>query len=243
MTTRRSGSGVFLVIVAALCALAATSCGIQDVPFYYPPTLTDWDESANTFRLVHNILNYDSLSAIQYFVGYEMYYRAYTSSGEAESAIAAMQSEIDRTDGSPALAFSKLETLGFKRVYNADDTSNPYDDRPILKDFVASSANYFTVYLKGSEDWYYTANGADPDVTTNRHYLRRYPSGSTTSQPFYLKTGYLAGNVDYAGSYSSPDTLYFVFYGVAYGQDSQSPLTVIPSYPNYTTSYFTFIPN
>ncbi len=225
-------------IIAIVFILAA--CGIQDIPYYYPPTLTDSGISANTFSVNNDVRNYDFLSSVQYFVGYEIYYRAFSSSSDALSSISSMQAQIDSSDGSPSQAYVKLESLGFKRVYNADSIDNPFDDRPILKNFDASAAFYFTVFLKDSEEWFFTTDGADPAVLANRHYLRRFPSGSTSSQPFYLKSEYLSGDVDYSGSSSSPETIYFVFYGVAYGQDPQSPLTFIPSYPSYSTTYFTF---
>ncbi|MDP2816627.1 MAG: hypothetical protein Q8O19_08120 [Rectinemataceae bacterium] len=242
MQDRKTGNGLLVAVFSLLIQIFVAGCGLQDIPYYYPPVLTDSGVSANTFTVTHDIRNYDSASLVQYFTGYEIYYRAYTNSSDASAAIAAMQSEIDRSDGSPSRAFEKLESLQFKRLYNADNSAAPIDDRPILRNFPLTAASFFTFYLKDSENWFYTADGADPEAVGSRHFVSRYPSGTTTSQPFYLKSGYLAGDSDYTGSYSSPDTLYFVFYGVAYGQDSQSPLTVVPSFPNYSTSFFTFTP-
>jgi predicted small lipoprotein YifL len=218
------------IIVPVLAAFIMAGCGLQDVPYYYPPAVVS--ASVNYFQIAHDLENYDSASATQDFQGYDIYYRAYQDATQAATANAAVQAEIDREFSSPDQMLAKLTNLGFKQCQNADALSN----WPILKeDFSLSNAYVFTIQLDPAGEWYYTI-----DSNPGKHYLKRSPSASSLGKSFYLKSDYLATDPDYTGS-DSPVSLHFVFYAIGYGLDPQNPLILVSSKPIGISSTVDFI--
>lgn len=229
-------------ILLLVLSFTFISCGLQDIPYYYPPSVSDSGESQISFNVIHDLQNYDATSSIQYFLGYDVYYRAYTVAADAESAISSINAETERSGSSPSTAISKLENLGFKRFFGFDGVTYT-DSRPIFGKFSINTGIYFTIYLKDSETWFFTVNGADPDILTNRKYISRYVApGTTTVKMFHDSSSWIVGDADYAGSNSSPQSLYFVFYGIGIGLDPQTPLTTYSSYPSTLrpSGYFTY---
>jgi hypothetical protein len=229
---RLGGYCLRAALLACLLPFLCT-CGLEETVELYPPSFTS---GGGLITLVHNSGNTN-----EYFSGYEIYYRVYTTSDpDADTALAVATSDwtmaastVQNTDiYTPTTALAKMQSLGFVRMLFNTDASN------YLPSTLFASGNQITLYLTNNAvDWYYTSS-ADGDVAQTAAYRNSDPS-STTPVSFNTtytahSTGYSTTDVplDYDSTASSGknSSVYIVLFAVATGIDIDAG-TQLCSYP------------
>jgi hypothetical protein len=190
-----------------LCA-----CGLESVNYYSPP---DFQYAGNIITLRHNSDNGDSS-----FLGYDIYYRAYYSLAEADSARSSIESATNSTTSTPESVLSKMTSeLGFKKIYLA---SAPTDEpKPLFKD----GARIHYIYLpkdSSTTNWYYVTNSSSDHVEIVR----------STGYGDSFNEAYKINDADYGSTTNGVNhgTVYIVAFALAYGYDF-SKLASIYSFP------------
>lgn len=213
-TGRRSPARRFSIpFVAAICAAAicSSSCGIESSVYYSPPSFA---YAGNLLTLQHNSDNTD------FFLGYDVYYRAYYSLSEATAARSAIESATNSTSYTPDSVLSLLVSKGFKKMCLA--TAPTVTQTPLLP----KGPSTFYIYLpstSSSTDWYYVTNSSATQIGLVRN----------TGYGDHFNSPYLVGANDYgstASGVSSGQTVYIDAFALAYGYDF-SKLSSIYSYP------------
>lgn len=201
----------FLLSVApAVCALSfvLSGCGLENIPYYDPPVFLSDGSTILTLRDNGNVATDDSS-----FKGYEVFYRAYTSSGTAESiqeTLTTYAASVVDGDMEPDSFMTYAENLGFVRMRRLSDTAAP---------LIAptDTSNYY-IQLPQSQDWYIWQDGSSTQTSVAR------TISSTTRLSFYIASNYHGSNdtngsdADFAGTAtpSTGTTLYFVFFAAGY---------------------------
>lgn len=196
------------LILAAAALLS--SCGLETVTIYDSPGFSD---VTGILTLTHDTSN-DSESS---FLGYEIYYRAYDSTDKANTDRTAIEAAIDLDSATPDSCMSKLESLNYRRMTNASGS----DERPRFRRTIFSSDSLYIYY--GPLGW----DIENVDVVGDD--IRRWTKDSFNS-------AYVSGDEDYAGTddLTNENTVYFVFFAVAYGVDFATSFNEILSYPKGT---------
>lgn len=216
--------------MAFLCILFG-SCGLSNYIYLYPPR--DFSSSAGSppLALTHDIQNYnDTEGSSQSFKGYEIYYRAYSSSSEAETDIENLTVASSRYADSPASFISYAENLSFLRMLNSS-TAIP----PLISITNPSTEAQYYIYLNAASDWTLLL-----DSTQKATLVRNISESSRGS--FYLKSNYKSIDADYEGA-DSPSTVYFVFFAVAYGSNPDSVGEEVYSAPVIIDTDVTYTPS
>jgi len=213
-----------LAFLAAALALSAalSSCGLETVQTYDAPSFT---YEGGLLKLTHDADN----GSADYFLGYEIYYRAYSSETAMQTDREAIEDLADNDDSTPETCVDKLESLDFQRIKNEYGK----DDRPL---FTYGSDNTFYIQLSASSDWPYYRS-ADAPVTGQ--IVTR--SISTSSKPVSFISQYSSlSDDDYEGSTTTTGvTVYFAFFAVAYGFDITT-ISNIYSLPRSTYTDISF---
>lgn len=253
---RRLGLRHLVLGIFGLAAtVSLTTCGIETVATLQPPFFTSTGN--NLISLTHNTSNSDSNSC----KGYDIYYRAYATQANAETALQAIETATAASTASPETVLALLQSSGFTRIFDANGSEGANGTRPlfyvsaseittavtyqIYLDSTSSSSPNSTVTLSGSNSplfasgfssWYFTRSVAIP--TTWHVSISR--SISTSSSPVSFESNYSPTDGDYVGTgQAANSTLYFVFFAVAYGLDTSSgSFSFLYSFP---TSLFTSI--
>jgi predicted small lipoprotein YifL len=113
---------LFAALLAPLFSL--TSCGIESVPYYYPPNANTASLSATTLTFFHNTSNNTSD-----FKGYELYYRCYADPTKAEYDRQQIEALAASTSSAPdSVLYSMINLYKFSRMYD----SLSIGDTPLL---------------------------------------------------------------------------------------------------------------
>ncbi len=245
-----------LGIIGLAATVSLTTCGIETVATLQPPIFTS--TGAASLSLIHNTANSDSTSC----KGYDIYYRAYATQANADSARQAVEQATAASTASPETVLALLQTSGFTRIFDANGLDGANGTRPLFYvsaseiatavtyqiqlDSTPSSSPNSTATLSGSNSplfasgfssWYFTRSVAIP---TTRH-VSISRSISTSNSPVSFESNYSPTDADYNGSgQAANSTLYFVFFAVVYGLDTSSgSFSFLYSFP---TSLFTSVP-
>jgi hypothetical protein len=195
----------------SLPILFLVGCGIETVTYYTAPN----------FAYSGNLITLTSTNSGGNFIGYDIYYRAYGSFTDAETARNTIESATNSTSATPQGVILQMSgTMGFKKIYLA---SNPLiSPTPLLK---GSGIYYIQPWGNSSTvNWYFTS-----DVVSSQTQIVR-GVGSKTNNSFNYQ--YLPGDVDYgsATGVTQGNSVFIVAFAVAYGYDV-STLTEIYSFP------------
>jgi hypothetical protein len=211
-----------LAIAGALCSTA--SCGLESVFYYSPP---GFNFGGNIITLTHNSANVVS------FLGYDIYYRAFGTLLEADTARTTIETASSLTTSTPESVISLMTgTQKFIKVCAATTAPTPLTTpTPLLK--IADNLNSYSIQLPSNSsttNWYYTTNlTANPNDPAEQSPIAR---GVTTyGQSFNYQ--YVVGDLDYGSTttaVTSGQHVYLVFFAVAYGYDF-TKLTSIYSFP------------
>jgi hypothetical protein len=185
----------------ASAALCLSGCGLESVTYYSPPTFA---YAGNILTLTHNSDNSDSS-----FLGYDIYYRAFGTLAEANTARASIESATNATTSTPESVLALLAANSFKKVYRA--TAPTTAPSPLLDE----GATTYYMYLandSSTTNWYYITN----IDATHVEIVRGTGNGDS------FNDSYLAGDVDYGSttmSVTSKGSVYIVAFAVAFGYD------------------------
>lgn len=213
--TRFSFLWVFLAFVTA------GSCGLPKILYLYPP-LSFSAFGGNTVTLVHNPQNYDALEgANQSFKGYEIYYRIYDTESKAQNDIILINKKLDTSPNSPDIVMSYAATmLKFIRMKNSAISS-----QPLVTISNPENDSQFNLTLHQDSEWSISSETLAASIDVVRSIA------DITRQSFYNKSNYLSSDIDYSGSTDSPDSLYAVFFAVAYANDPETIGQIVYSNP------------
>jgi hypothetical protein len=199
------------------CILAVSSCGLEeDVTYYSPP---EFAYAGNIITLRHNSGN-DDVS----FLGYDIYYRAFFSEAEADTARSTIESATNSTSSTPESVLSMLTSNGFKKVYLAAESN--VTPMPLLEE--GPKTFYFSLSNDSkSTNWYYSTNQNSAHIEI----ARGTGNGESFNEP------YSVGDIDYGsskGNVDSGDTVYIDAFAIAYGYD----LTTLVSTYSFPASLY-----
>jgi hypothetical protein len=186
-------------------SLTLTACGLESLVYYSPPGFALG--GGNIITLTHNSANVDS------FLGYDIYYRAYSNLSDATNARTTIENASNLTTATPDGVLSQLTgTQGFKKVFLASNSSVP--PTPLF-----SGATTYTIQLirtSSTADWYYTTDLSATPIELVR--------GTGSGESF--NSSYLAGtSSDYTATDfiskipGSSQSVFIVAFAVAYGYD------------------------
>lgn len=199
-------------------SLCLAGCGLETVTYYSPPSFS---YGSNILTLTHNASN--SIA----FLGYDIYYRAYISQTEADTARQTIEISTGSTSSTPESVLNLMTTNGFKKIYLA---SNPLTAPTPLLPVTSGTTPSFTILMprdSQSTNWYYTVS---TDSSNNPTQIVR---GINLSANNSFNYQYAVNDLDYgstSGSVTAGGTVNFVFFAVAYGYNFTT-LTSIYSFP------------
>jgi hypothetical protein len=203
-----------LAVILAISTLAFNGCGIENGVTYYSPP--DFAYAGNLITLRHNSDNSDSS-----FLGYDIYYRAYYTLAEANTARSSIESATNSTASTPESVLSLLSSSGFRKINLA--SAPTVTQTPLLKE--GPSTYYFSLSNDSpTTNWYYSTNEAP---ATHIQIVRGTGYGESFNEP------YLVGDIDYGSTENgigSGVAVYIDAFAVAYGYNFSS-LASIYSFP------------
>ncbi|NLH88854.1 MAG: hypothetical protein GX469_00825 [Treponema sp.] len=192
-----------------------TSCGLPTTDYLYTPR--DFSSESGALVLEHDTKNIDELSSI--FLGYEIYYRIFddeVAAGDSRNLISSMKSSnIIQTA-------NNYKYFPLKHRKKSESGWYSLEISPLIK---VSSNTYTKYYLnmKSQETW--TLTDEDLKIVIDSIVRNRSDTASSAEiadADFCLSSGYQVNDRDYAGSSSSPDIVYIVFFAFAYGFDTST---------------------
>jgi hypothetical protein len=198
-----------LAVILAISTLAFNGCGIENGVTYYSPP--DFAYAGNLITLRHNSDNSDAS-----FLGYDIYYRAYVSLVEANTARSSIESATNSTTSTPESVLSLLSSSGFKKINLA--SAPTVTQTPLLKE----GPNTFYFHLSSNsptDNWYYTTNDAP---ATQVEIVRSTGYGDSFNEPYQV------GDIDYGSTSNGVPSGEYVFidaFAVAYGYNFSPPLS------------------
>ena len=192
-----------------------TSCGLPTTDYLYTPK--DFSSESGALVLEHDTKNIDELSSI--FLGYEIYYRIFDNEDDAEISRATISSSMKSSNIIQTANNYKYFPLKH-RISKSGQFS--LDISPLIR---VSSNTYAKYYLnmKPQETW--TLTYEDSEIVIDSIVRNRSDTASSAEiadADFCLSSGYQVNDRDYAGSSSSPDIVYIVFFAFAYGFDTST---------------------
>jgi len=192
-----------------------TSCGLPTTDYLYTPK--GFSSEGGALVLEHDTKNIDELSSI--FLGYEIYYRIFddeVAAGDSRNLISSMKSSnIIQTA-------NNYKYFPLKHRKKSESGWYSLEISPLIK---VSSNTYTKYYLnmKPQETW--TLTYEDSEIVIDSIVRNRSDTASSAEiadADFCLSSGYQVNDRDYAGSSSSPDIVYIVFFAFAYGFDTST---------------------
>jgi hypothetical protein len=220
--SRLAGPALALLLAAALSA-ALSSCGLETVRIFSPPSLT---YEGNQFTLTHNSGNDGDAT----FLGYDIYYHIYDSANASKATEdrKAVESLAAQENSTPGTCIDKLVSLNYFRL---KDASGSEDNRPL---FTIDADNVFKILMSSNSDWFFYRSLSDSEVSANRHVVTRWISDA--GDPVSFTSSYRSSDSDYTGSDLSNGTVNVVFFAVAYGFDFSGSFLTIQSLPASTST-------
>lgn len=183
------------------------SCGLPTSDYLYPPA----NFSALGDSPVQLVPDTRNIDIDELFKGYDIYYRIFDSQEKANESSTKLSSKL--TSGN-ITSVASLE--GYYVLVKENDDSAPLI--PVSDDNTYRS---FDLHLYSDETWTITA---DDNEIVLLYYIFRNKSGMDTAD-FCSRSQYLEGDPDYEGdgiSGNVDDSVYIVFFAVAYGISSSS---------------------
>jgi hypothetical protein len=219
-------SGCFLDLALFLVvgfSFFFNGCGLETVTYYSPPSFS---YGSNILTLTHNSANSSA------FLGYDIYYRAYYSQSEADTARQNIENLTSSVSSTPESVLTQMTSTGFKRIYLA---SNPLTAPIPLLPVASGTAPTYTFQMPNntqSTNWYFTVSTDTSNAPTETEIVRGL--GISTNNSFNYQ--YAVGDIDYGsttGAVTSNglvNSVSLVFFAVAYGYDF-TKLTSVYSFP------------
>jgi hypothetical protein len=168
--------------------------------------------------LTHNPANSDSN-----FLGYDVYYRAYGTLADADTARISIENAANLTTSTPEGVLSQMTSLGFKKIYLYPNYSVP--PTPLF-----SGSTTYTIQTIGgtiSTNWYYVTTSSAVHIQI----IRATGNSNVPYDSFNYQYG--IGDSDYASTtmgVTAGNPVFIVAFAVAYGFDF-TKLTPIYSFP------------
>jgi len=199
---------IYLIIISVF-----TSCGLYSYVSLNPPISLD-NIGSNLLVLHHDLNNNDGSD--QEFRGYEIFYRAYGDPNVASSNNELLMTANSNYLGNPDGFIDYAKSLGFLRIRkDIGSTDNP----PLLA-ITNTSPELYYIEINALAEWRISPT-YHSDTTDDIILVRSIISDYTTRRSLYMAENYHKGDIDYEGE-SSPTTVYFVFFAVAFGTDTAS---------------------
>jgi len=234
MNRRLKGEGTILVwgyflLVFLFCF---SSCGLPDnETFLYPPD--NATISGTSFEFKHNIENNDA----GFFQGYEIFYRLYEKSEQANRDAAAIESGLYETVATTgSLVFKeRLRLFMYKRLVNIDAVKGTQDVRTIkpllvINSEILDSEPYITIYFSAlTKSTIIVKEGPYASLSVRRNNDEADIDFKSFSD---LTKDSNDEDCFYSEGTHNPQTAYLKAYILAYGSDFTSiPFTEIVSKP------------
>jgi hypothetical protein len=204
------GSPLALFLALAFPLLTLCGCGLESLVYYSPPGFVLG--GGNIITLSHNTSNIDN------FIGYDIYYRAYSTLTDATNARTTIENASNVTTSTPEGVLAQLTGIqGYKKMFLASTPT--VAPTPLL-----SGASTYTIQLTNTENWYYYS-----DVVPSHIALVR-GTGSGESFNATYSIGVSPATTDYTSpdnsSRSSGQSVFIVAFAVAYGYDFTKLLSI-----------------
>jgi hypothetical protein len=212
MSKMRKNSSFYLLYLIIIIIFA--SCGLYSYVSLNPPISFD-DKGSNLLELHHDLNNNDGSD--QEFLGYEIYYRAYSDFNIAKGDDELLATANSNYLGNPDGFINYAKNLGFLRLRRK---TNDSADNPPLLAITDTSPEVYYIELTTLGEWILSPT-YQSDTTDNIELVRSIISDYATRSSLTSATNYYQGDIDYEGE-SSPTTVYFVFFAVAFGTDTAS---------------------
>jgi hypothetical protein len=216
---------IALFLALAFPLLTLVGCGLEgDTTYYASPTFTD---NSGSLTLTHSSSN----SSYPTFLGYDIYYRAYSNQIDADAARTTIENAANLATSTPESVLSQMTNLNFKKIYLASAPSlSPTPLFNFSSGGNANGATTITIQLlntSSTTNWYFITNVNSTPVQIVRCVGGNYNSFNYTYAP---------GDIDYASNTAvGPNgTLYIVAFAVAYGFDISTMATTY----SFPTSLF-----
>jgi len=199
---KRRGFLLGVAVTVSALSFALGGCGLENIPYYDPPVFSSDGATILTLRDNGNVSTDDSS-----FKGYEVFYRAYTSSENAEliqETLTTYAGNVVSGDMEPDTFMTWAENNGFVRMCRLSDSA-------ALLVAPTDTSNYY-IQLPQDQDWYIWQDGSSTQTAVARSI------SSTSRLSFYKASNYNSGDADFAGTVtpSTGTTLYFVFFAAGY---------------------------
>ena len=190
------------------------SCGLYSYVSLNPPS-SFYSVGLNFLELHHDLNNNDGSD--QEFLGYEIFYRAYNDFNIATGDNDLLANANINYLGNPDGFINYAKSLGFLRLRKKTNDSN--DNSPLVT-IIDSSPEVYYIELNTSIDWIISSTYLS-DTSDDIELVRSIIPDYATRRSFSSAANYHQGDADYEGE-SSPTTVYFVFFAVAFGTDTAS---------------------
>ena len=229
---------IVLPLLAAFTALLNGSCGLETVPYLAPPTGITYDVAG-----VWAAFTNDPANNVDYFSGYEVYYKLYLQTGDAASDQNAIQT-------STAPGISLLTSLGYRRLVPGTQTFNGQPRIPLIPFSSAEKSQALQVKLNflfssvppPTQDATAVWSGVNSPVDLKRN--ANAPAANPTSQyKSFFSNEYVSTDGDLPSGYSGTSNLYIVLVVLAYGTDLNTfqPIYSLPTLLVSSSSIVSFV--
>ena len=205
---------LFYITIVTLCIITI-SCGLPTTEYLYPPAI--FSSTGGVLVIEHDKRNIDEPDVSSIFQGYEIYYRVFDDQNEAEQSYYDIR---NMTSSNVIQTANNYQYYPLKhRIFASGQFS--LDISPLIK---ANDDNtYYAKYnlnMDTQGTWTLTDEGSNPVIDSIvRNRSDTASSADIVKADFYLSSEYKVGDRDYAGTISSPSSVYIVFFAFAYGFD------------------------
>jgi len=204
----------FLYLLYLIILLVLASCGLYSYVSLNPPSRF-YSAGLNFLELHHDLNNNDGSD--QEFLGYEIFYRAYSDFNNAKRDNDLLVTANRNYLGNPDGFINYAKNLGFIRLRRKTNEST---DNPPLLLITDVSPEVYYIELNTSGDWIISPTNFS-DTSDDIELVRSIIPDYLTRRSFSLVANYHQGDADYEGE-SSPTTVSFVFFATAFGKDTAS---------------------
>ena len=192
------------------------SCGLPTAEYLFPPD--DFSSANGVLVIYHNKENIDEPTISSIFLGYEIYYRVFDDKNEAEQSYYNIRNMTSS---------NVIQTANYYQYYplkHRISASGQYslDISPLIKkeSLIKVSSNKYNLNMDTQGTWTLTDEGSNTVIDSIvRNRSDTASSADIVKADFYLSSEYKVGDRDYAGTISSPSSVYIVFFAFAYGFD------------------------
>jgi len=222
-------SGVRTIAVF-LSALVLSACGLDVVPFLYPPESPSIIGAGVQF--LHETRNNDTPQSDN-FRGYEVYYKFYDF-GEGGNGQNQLQNDRDAIEADPVPpGISRLTARNFRRLRSLRGNGELETRLPLIPVTIGSTPS-IQLRFSGVADVPGAFVFRNNDSATAVRLVRAVDDGIAQPRQFYSVNEYASNHADIPNSINPPDDpadLRIAFYAVAYGvQPDFRPLYSTPRY-------------